>query len=70
MIDARYQGRGIGQAALMLVIEHVRIKGLFSALAASYIHGLGCPEQFYLGLGFKHTGKENHGEIALELPLE
>ena len=69
MIDARYQGQGIGRAALLRVIEHVCSKGLFATLTLSYVPGPGCPEPFYLGLGFKHTGRTDDDEIVLELAL-
>ena len=69
MIDARFQGRGIGRAALLKVVEHVRDKGRFERLQLSYVPGPGCPEPFYLGLGFRHTGRLDGGEVVLELPL-
>ncbi|HSH89306.1 MAG TPA: GNAT family N-acetyltransferase [Ramlibacter sp.] len=69
MIDARFQGRGIGRAALLLVIEHARRKGLFKTLQLSYVPGPGCPEPFYLGLGFQHTGRMDGIEKVMELPL-
>jgi diamine N-acetyltransferase len=69
MIDAGFQRRGIGRAALLLVIEHVRSKHLFSSLQLSYVPGPGCPEPFYLGLGFRHTGRVDGKEVVLELPL-
>ena len=69
MIDAKFQGQGIGRLALGNVIDHVRSKGLFSSLVTSYIPGPGCPERFYLRAGFKHTGKVDGGELVLELPL-
>ena len=69
MIDARFQGQGIGRVALSQVIEHVQSKGLFKVLRLSYVPGPGCPEPFYLGLGFRHTGKVEGNEVVLELPL-
>lgn len=69
MIDAKFQGRGIGRAALLLVIEHVRSKNLFTSLQLSYVPGPACPEPFYLALGFRHTGRVDGDEIVLELPL-
>ena len=68
MVDARFQGRGIGRAALQQVIEHARRKG-FTRLQLSYVPGPGCPEPFYLGLGFRHTGRVDGDEIVLEMPL-
>ena len=70
MIDTNFQGRGIGRAALLRVIEHVRAKGLFDTLELSYVPGPGCPEPFYLGLGFRHTGRLDENEIVLELSLD
>ena len=57
MVDSRFQGQGIGRAAMRLVIEHARSKGLFEVLELSYVPGPGCPESFYLALGFRHTGR-------------
>jgi diamine N-acetyltransferase len=69
MIDAKFQRKGIGHAALLAIIAHVRSKGLFTALELSYVPGPDCPEPFYLGLGFLHTGRMDGVEIVLELPL-
>ena len=69
MVDQRFQGRGIGRAAMQQVIEHVRAKRAFEHLDVSYVPGPGCPEKFYLGLGFAHTGLEDEDEIVLRLPL-
>ena len=69
MIDARFQRRGIGRVALLHVIEQVRSRKRFASLGLSYVPGPGCPEAFYLGLGFRHTGKVDDNEIVLELPL-
>jgi diamine N-acetyltransferase len=69
MVDERHQGRGIGDAALRQVIDHVRAKGAFERLGTSFVAGDGCPEAFYLKAGFRHTGKMDEGEHVLELPL-
>jgi diamine N-acetyltransferase len=69
MVDARYQGCGVGRAALLQVIEHVRAKGIFDALEQSFVPGPGSPEPFYLGLGFRHTGRVDGNEVVPELPL-
>lgn len=47
----------------------VRAKGLFTALELSCVPGPGCPEAFYLSLGFRHTGRVDENEIVLSLPL-
>jgi diamine N-acetyltransferase len=69
MVDRSFQGQGVGRAAMAQVIEHVRRKGVFTALLTSYVPGPGCPEPFYLGLGFRHTGRMDGEEVVLELPL-
>ena len=70
MIDQRFQGQGIGMAALNLVIAHVRSAGCFESLQVTYIRGPGCPEQFYLKAGFVHTGRVDGEEVILEFPLQ
>lgn len=70
MIDAKFQGRGIGRAAMARVIEHVRGKGCFRSLELSYVPGPGCPEPFYRSLGFRPTGQMDEDEIVLALPLD
>lgn len=69
MIDKQYQGRGIGREALRQVIAHARAKGCFKSLELSYVPGPGCPELFYLSLGFRHTGRMDEQEIVLEILL-
>jgi diamine N-acetyltransferase len=69
MIDAKFQLRGIGRAAMQEVIAHVRRKQRFTRLELSYVPGPGSPEPFYLSLGFRPTGRIDDGELVLELPL-
>ncbi|XHS79123.1 GNAT family N-acetyltransferase [Burkholderiaceae bacterium UC74_6] len=68
MIDAAFQGRGVGRAAMQLVIAHARAKG-FEKLALSYVPGPGCPEPFYRSLGFAPNGQVQGVEIVMELRL-
>lgn len=69
MVDAKHQRKGVGRAAMRLVIEHVRRKGLFEKLAISYIPEEGGPEQLYLSLGFRPTGDMDEDEVVMELSL-
>lgn len=69
MVDGRFQRRGIGAAAMRLVIEHARTRPA-KMLQTSYVPGPGCPEPFYLGLGFRHTGRMDEDEVVLELALD
>jgi diamine N-acetyltransferase len=69
LIDARYQGRGFGTAALDLVVEYVRARPGATELLASYVPGPAEPLAFYLRYGFTPTGAVDHGEPVLALPL-
>ncbi len=69
MIDARYQGRGIGQRAMELLIEHVRTRPGATALYTSCVPGEGGPGPFYEKLGFVYTGAEDEGELMMRREL-
>ena len=69
MVDAKHQRKGVGRAAILQVIEHVRRKGLFRKLTISYIPEEGGPEQLYLSVGFRPTGEMDEDEVVMELPL-
>ncbi len=69
LIDARYQGRGFGTAALDLVVAYVRTRPGAEQLLTSYVPGPAEPVAFYLGYGFAATGAVDHGEPVLALPL-
>ena len=69
MVDKNVQGKGVGRAALLRVIEHVRHKEVFSVLSLSYVPVPGSAEKFYRDLGFKPTGRVEDGEVELELSL-
>jgi diamine N-acetyltransferase len=69
MVDARYQGQGVGRAALQLIIDHVRRKGRFQKMTLSYVPEDGGPEAFYRSFGFRPTGEIDDGEVVMELLL-
>ena len=69
MVDARFQGQGVGKAALLQLINLLRDRACFQRLVTSYVPGEGCPSPFYLGLGFKPTGELDEDEIVLALDL-
>ncbi|MGI5519006.1 GNAT family N-acetyltransferase [Streptomyces sp. CA-106131] len=66
LVDKRYQGRGIGQEALMQVATLVRADGA-TELPTSYEPGDGEPWPFYQKFGFEPTGEIDDGEIVLRL---
>jgi diamine N-acetyltransferase len=69
MVDERFQGRGIGRAALLQVIAHARAKGVFTTIELSYVPGPGCPEPLYRSVGFADAGRMDGDEVVMELPL-
>jgi len=69
MIDSRFQGKGFGQRALALMVEHVKTLPNASELFTSIVDGEGGPEGFYLKNGFEHTGRIVDGERELKLGL-
>lgn len=69
MVDSRCQGRGIGRAAMGLVAEDVRHKGVALVLLVPFVPVYGSQERFYLRLGLHPTGRSQDGEVVLELPL-
>jgi diamine N-acetyltransferase len=70
MVDSKRQGRGIGRAAMELIIAHATNKRVAPLLQVSFVPAAsGSPEDFYLSLGFRHTGRLQDGEVVLELPL-
>lgn len=69
MIDARYQGRGIGREVIRLVLEHVRGRPGIHRFYTSYVPEPGGPGPFYLGLGFAPNGDVDDGEVVVVYPL-
>lgn len=69
MIDARYQGRGYGRAALAQVVDHVRTLPDATELLVSWVPEPGGPGPFYLGFGFELTGEVDEGEVVARLRL-
>jgi diamine N-acetyltransferase len=69
MVDARFQGRGYGAAAIRLLVDHVRTLPGASALLVSWVPADGGPEPFYRGLGFEPTGEVDDGEVVARLAL-
>jgi diamine N-acetyltransferase len=69
MVDARYQGHGIGRRAIELLIEHVRTRPGATELFTSCVPGDGSPGPFYEKLGFVYTGEEDDGELVMRRAL-
>jgi len=69
MVDERHQRKGVGRAALRLVIDHVRNRGGFSKLELCYVPAEGSAERFYTSLGFRNTDRLDQGERVMEWEL-
>jgi diamine N-acetyltransferase len=70
LIDARYQRRGYGSAALGLVAEYFRSRPGVDVMWTSAGQGDGSPIPFYERYGFVRTGElVFDGEVLLRLDL-
>lgn len=69
MIDRTHQGRGIGQAAMRLLLAHVRTRPKARELLTSIVEPAPQLLAFYGGLGFVPTDEFDDGERVLRLRL-
>jgi diamine N-acetyltransferase len=69
MIDKAHQGKGLGAAAVQLLIEHVRTRPGARELLVSHMSGADGLARFYTRLGFRYTGAEEDGELVMALEL-
>lgn len=67
MIDAAYQGRGYGRAAMTEVIRQLKQKPDCREIKISFVPENVAAEKLYLGLGFKPMGWIEDGEVVLML---
>ena len=69
MIDKQYQRRGYGHQAMKILIKHVKTRPKAKEFYTSFKKGEAGPEDFYLKMGFRHTGQEESGEYLLKMDL-
>ncbi|MHA1239369.1 MAG: GNAT family N-acetyltransferase [Promethearchaeota archaeon] len=69
MIDEKYQGKGYGQKAVELVINHLKIRPNAKEITLHHEQTDGNAGEFYEKLGFKLTGKILHNELERKLIL-
>jgi diamine N-acetyltransferase len=69
LIDARFQGRGYGRAALDQVVAYLRSRPEADLLVTSVVPGNGSPLEFYLRYGFRTTGQMFDREQVLQLTV-
>jgi diamine N-acetyltransferase len=65
MIDRRFQGRGLGRAALEAVVELIRGRGL-PTIRLSVVPENEQALEFYRSNGFAETGELQEGEVVME----
>jgi diamine N-acetyltransferase len=68
MVDAAWQGRGIGRRAVTLLLDALRTAG-HTELELSYVPGEGGAERFWLSCGFEPTGRMHGGEVMVRMDL-
>ena len=72
MLDARYQGRGLGRAALAAVLAHIRTLpcGPADACWLSYEPENAVARALYRSAGFRENGETCGDELVAVLPLK
>src|SRR4029453_10132825 len=68
MVDAGWQGRGIGREGVELLPDELRAAG-HAELELSYVPGEQSAERFWLNCGFEPTGREHGGELIVRRDL-
>jgi diamine N-acetyltransferase len=67
MIDAPYQGKGLGRAALQDAIRLIRGRHGCDSITLSYKPGNLAAKRLYAAAGFVETGEMNEGETVARL---
>jgi len=68
MVDAAWQGRGVGRRAVGLLLDELRAAG-HTELELSYVPGEDGAERFWLSCGFESTGRTHGGELVVRMDL-
>lgn len=69
MIDRAHQRKGLGHAAVRLLVEHVRSRPGAEKLLVSHMNNVDALGRFYGSFGFEYTGEEEDGEKVMALKL-
>ena len=69
MIDKAHQRKGLGHAAVNLLIDHARTRPGAKRLLVSHMSKADSLGRFYGSLGFVYTGAEEEGEKVMALDL-
>ncbi len=68
-IDKRYQGKGYGKAALLLILGKMREEGRYNRVSVTYQERNVAAMRLYESVGFVHTGAEFEGDKDMERDL-
>lgn len=68
-IDARYQGRGYGRAAVRAILDELKADGQYDKVTLCYIEGNETARKFYESFGFVEIDRDGD-EIVMQLPLK
>ena len=69
MIDAAYQGRGYGRAAMEQAIDLLKQQPDCKEILISYMPENAVAERLYASLGFVPTGEVDQGEVVARLAV-
>ena len=69
MVDARFQGKGVGRRALELLLDEARADGV-AEVTLSVVPGPHSAMSFYERSGFAATGEMHGGEAEMKLTLD
>ena len=69
MVDKAHQRKGLGHAAVNLLIDHVRTRPGANKLLVSHMSQADALGRFYGSLGFVYTGAEEGGEKVMARDL-
>lgn len=69
MIAEPFHGRGYGRKAIEKLVDYVKTRPGAKELLVSCAQGEGSPEDFYVKLGFSHTGEMEGFEVGLRRVL-
>lgn len=69
MVDAKYQGKGYGRAAMEWMVQEFRALPECPEVWISFEPDNKVAERLYLSLGFEQTGRVIDGETCLKLRL-
>ena len=69
MIDERYQQKGYGKEAMLLLLEKLRKEQHCERVVLCYCEDDLAARKLYEGLGFNHTGESDEDEVIMEMAL-